>query len=111
MLIRSPRMLPHLVVRELEQVLAVEDDLARLDAAGLRDQPHDRQAGHALAAAGLADEAHDLAAVDVEVDAVDRPDDAVAGVERRPQALDLEQRLLAALALRLALPRPAGSPR
>ena len=50
------------------------------------DEPHDRQARHALAAAGLADEAHDLAAVDVEVDAVDRPDHAVARVERRPQA-------------------------
>ena len=59
---------------------------------GLRDEPHDRQARHALAAARLADEPHDLAAVDVEVDAVDRPDDAVAGVERRAQAADLEQR-------------------
>ena len=82
----------HLVVRQLEQVPAVEQDLAGLDPAGLGDEAQDRQAGHALAAAGLADEAHDLAAVDVEVDAVDRPDDAVAGVERRPQALDLEQR-------------------
>ena len=59
---------------------------------GLRDEPHDRERGHALAAARLADEAHDLAAVDVEVDAVDRADDAVARVERGPQALDLEQR-------------------
>ena len=83
MLIRSPRILRIVVVRELEQVLAVEEDLAGLDPAGPGDQPHDRQAGHALAAAGLADEAHDLAAIDVEVDAVDRADDAVARVERR----------------------------
>ncbi len=47
---------------------------------------------------GLADKAHDLAAVDVEVDAVDGPDDAVAGIERGPQAADLEQRPVAALA-------------
>ena len=101
----------HLVVRELEQVLAVEEDLAGVDPAGLGDEAHDRQAGHALAAARLADEAHDLAAVDVEVDAVDRPDDAVAGVERGPQALDLEQRPLAALVARSALRRPGRAPR
>ena len=94
--------LAHLVGLELEQVPAVEQDLARLDLPGLADEAHDRERGHALAAARLADEAHDLAAVDVEVDPVDGPDDAVAGVERRPQALDLEERPLAAL-----LARPA----
>ena len=90
--IRSPRILRISLARELQQVRAVEQDLAGLDPARRPTRPHDRQAGHALAAAGLADEAHDLAAVDVEVDAVDGPDDAVAGVERRPQALDLEER-------------------
>ena len=92
MLIRSPRSLRISSRLDLQQVLAVEDDLAALDAAGRSDQAHDRERGHALAAAGLADEAHDLAAVDLEVDPVDRPDDAVARVERRPQAADLEQR-------------------
>ena len=92
--------LAHLVGRDRQQVAAVEDDLAGLDPPGLGDEAHDRQAGHALAAARFADEAHDLAAVDVEVDAVDGPDDAVARVERRPQALDLEERPLAPLALR-----------
>ena len=100
--IRSPRILRISSSETCQQVLTVEQDLAGLDPPGLRDEPHDRQAGHALAAAGFADEAHDLAAVDVEVDAVDGPDDAVARVERGPQALDLEQRLVAALALRAA---------
>ncbi|MEJ7695436.1 MAG: hypothetical protein WKF78_01985 [Candidatus Limnocylindrales bacterium] len=86
--------LAHVVVLELQQVLSVEQDLARFHATGSGDQAHDRQAGHALAAAGLADEAHDLAAVDVEVDPVTGADDAVSRVERGPQALDLEERSL-----------------
>ena len=87
----------HVLVGQLEQIQIVEHHLARLDAARIGHEPHDRQAGHALAAAGLADEAHDLAAVDVEVDAVHGPDDAVARVEGRSQALHLEERSLATL--------------
>ena len=41
--------------------------------------------GDALAAAGLADEAERLAPVEVERDAVDGMDDAVAGEELGPQ--------------------------
>src|SRR6185503_17372886 len=84
--------LAHLVGLELEQVGPVEKDLAGLDPARLADEPHDRERRHALAAARLADETHDLAAVDVEVDPVNGTDDPVARVERRPQALDLEER-------------------
>ena len=65
---------------------AVEDDLARLHPPGRCHQAQDRQAGDALAAARLADEAHDLAAVDVEVDAVDGADQSVARLERGGQA-------------------------
>ena len=103
--------LAHLLVRDLEQVPAVEQDLAGLDPPGVGHQAHDRQAGDALAAARFADQPHDLAAIDVEVDAVDGADDAVARVERGAQARDLEQRLLAALALRACAPRPGRSPR
>ena len=46
---------------ELEQVAAVELDLARDDLAGALDQAHDRERGDALAAAGLADDAERLA--------------------------------------------------
>ena len=100
MLIRSPRILRISSSDSLSRSWPSNRTSPRLDPAGLGDEPHDRQAGHALAAAGLADETHDLAAVDVEVDAVDGADDAVARVERGPQALDLEQRALATLVLR-----------
>ena len=62
-------------------------------APGRRDEAHDRQRRHALAAARLADQAHDLAAVDrgSRCRSTARTD-AVAGLERRAQALDLEQR-------------------
>ena len=45
-------------------------------AAGRLDQPDQQPAGGRLAAAGLADQAERLAAPDVEVDPVDRPDRA-----------------------------------
>jgi hypothetical protein len=89
--------LAHVVAGKLQEVLAVEEDLARLHPAGLGHQAHDREAGHALAAAGLPDEAHDLAAVDVEIDAVDGPDDAVPRMERGLEATHLEQRPVATL--------------
>jgi hypothetical protein len=89
----------HLLVGHGQQVLTVEHDPATLDAPGLRDQPHDRKTRHGLAAARLADEPHDLAAIDVEIDAVDGMDDALARVERCPQPLDLEQWALAPLVL------------
>ena len=82
--------LAQLLVRHRAQLLAVEQDLAALDAAGLRDQAKDREAGHALAAARLADEAHDLAAVDREVHAGHGAHDAIARVERGPQAAHIE---------------------
>jgi hypothetical protein len=81
--------LPDLVAVHLEQVVALEQGLpGDLPAAG---QPHDRQAGHALAGAGLAHDAEGLAPVEGEVDAVHRLDDAVVGAEPDPQVLDFEQ--------------------
>src|SRR5215469_780452 len=47
-----------------------------------------------LAAARLADDAHRLAAVDAEVDAVDRLDEPVIGREIGLEATDLEKRAL-----------------
>ena len=93
MLIRSPRMFAHVAIAQAEQVDTVEDDLAGVDPSRRHDEAHDRQARDALAAAGLADEAHDLAAVDVEVDAGDRPHHAVARVEARLQPAHVEQPL------------------
>src|SRR5690606_18717950 len=83
---------PHLIVGQIEQVLAVEHDLAADDLAGRAgDQPHHRERCHALARAALADDAERLAAVHVEGDVVDRLDDTVLGFEVRLQITDFEE--------------------
>ena len=54
--------LAHVVVGEIEQVAALEQDAARGDAAGVLGQkPHDGERGHRLAAAGFADDRHHFA--------------------------------------------------
>src|SRR5262249_4759581 len=85
--------LAHLGHRELEQVAALEaDQAAGLDAAGPRHEPQQRQRRDRLAAAGLADQRHDLAAVHVEIDAVDDGQPPRAVGEGRGEAAHLEQR-------------------
>ena len=79
-------------LRHGQQVLPLVDDLAlerRVLAAG---QPEERHSRHALPGAGLADDAEHLAALELEVDAVDRSDDPVFGRESDLEALDLQQR-------------------
>ncbi len=105
MLIRSPRMRRIWSVDRVSRSWPSNNTWPASIATGLGHEPHDRQARHALAAARLADQAHDLAAVDVEVDAVDRAHDAVSRMERRAQALDLEQRPFATLVLGAPLRR------
>src|SRR5439155_4150244 len=81
----------HLRAGQAEQVDPVENDAPALDPAGRGHEAHDRERRHALAAARLAHEADDLAPLDVEVDAIDRLDQPVAGMEVRRQALDVEE--------------------
>ena len=81
----------HLLVGELEQVAAVEQDLAGDGASRPLDEAHHRQRGDALAAARFADHAERLAVPDLEADAVDGLDRAVLGEEVRLEALDLER--------------------
>ena len=57
----------------------------------LRDQAHDRERGHRLAAAGLADDPERLALLDREADAVDGAHDALAGEEVGAEVVDFEQ--------------------
>src|SRR6266403_5075145 len=54
----------------IEQIEAIETDRAGDLGGMLRQQAHDRERGHALAAAGFADEAERRAIGDAEVDAV-----------------------------------------
>ena len=76
-------------VAELRQVGALEDDRAALDA-GRRaaEQANDRAAGDRLAATALADQAEDLAAADIERDAVDGAQLAIAVAENGHQIGD-----------------------
>ena len=73
--------LSHLVRAERDEVAALPHDLA-VDNLARRhlDQLQHRHRGDGLAAAGLADHAQRLAAVDGEVDAIDRPHHAVIGL-------------------------------
>ena len=85
--------LAHVVVGEIEQVSAGEQDAAGGDAAGfLGQKPHDGERGHRLAAAGFADDRHRFARPDGVRNAVDRAHDAARGLEPHVQVLHLEQR-------------------
>jgi hypothetical protein len=81
----------HVALPDLQQVLPVEEDLARLDPTWRRDEAQNRQARDALSAAGLADEAHHFSAVHVEVEAGHRTHDAVRRVEAGLKAPHLEE--------------------
>ena len=83
--------IPHPLLGRLQQVLAIEQDAPRLDFRGRHgQQPQHRHGRHALAAAGLADDGKRLAPVHPDRHAVHGPHDAVAGVEMRLEAVDLE---------------------
>ena len=89
MLISLPRTFRISVPRQLEQVAALEPDLAADDApGGIGDEPQDAQRGDALARPGLADEPEHLAGHDVEVDAIDGLGDTGFGEEVGPEAPD-----------------------
>src|SRR5262249_22226818 len=69
----------------------VEDDLAADDLTRVGDDAQNRLGGHALAAARLADDAERLAATDVESDAVERLDRALAQEEVSLDVAELDE--------------------
>src|SRR5665213_539724 len=80
-------------VGHVKQVEPVEADRAFDLGRMFRQQTHDGERGHALAAAGFADEAERRAVGYRKIDAVDRMRNAaVVAVEGDPKALDLDQR-------------------
>jgi len=82
-------------LRGLEEILAVQQDLAAdLRALGVQ-QPEDREIGDALARAGLADDAERLPAPQREGQPGDRVHDPVLGRELHGEVLDLEQQVAA----------------
>jgi len=80
------------VLRQRQQVDAVEDDAAAADPSGLGHEPHDGERGHALPATRLADEAHHLPSLDGEGHAVEGAGDLAVAREVERQALDREER-------------------
>ena len=106
-----PADVAQLVRRQLQEVLALEDDLAADAGLLLRDQPHHGEERHALARAGLADHAERLAGRDRQRHAVDGLDQPVVGGEMDLEVPDLQDRLghQAARALRCGVTRPPRS--
>src|SRR5581483_6844915 len=107
--------IPQGLVRRLQEIKTVEADRASDLRRLLRQQAHDRQRRHALAAAGLADEAERCAIGDAEIDAVDgMGDPTVVAVKADTQVPDLDERghaclaraaaMLASMTLRSVLP-------
>ncbi len=77
---------------ERQQVAAFEGHAAGDMRSGPRQQAHDRQRRHALAAAGLADHAQGFAGIDREGHAVDRLRRTLVGAELHAQIVDRQQR-------------------
>src|SRR5713226_8281518 len=86
---------------ERRQLLALEADRARGDAAGLgRDQAQDGQRRHRLAATRFAHDAQGFAAIKLERHAIDRAHDAVQCVELRMEIANFQDRVHSRLASR-----------
>ncbi len=85
----APAAFAHLLVREIEEVHPLEHDLAVDDPARrLREQPHDRERRHRLAAAGLADDREHLAPAHLIGHALHRAHDAARRDEMHVQIFD-----------------------
>ena len=79
-----------LLVLEADQLAVVELDGAADDGPARRQQPHDRQPGHGLAAARLPDDAEGLPGVHVQVDVSDSLYDGAGELDVRRQVLDVK---------------------
>ena len=76
----------HLRLGEGDEVVPLEADASAHRAGDGREQAHDRERGHRLAAAAFADQRQDLPGVQLEADAVDH----AGGADRHGEALDGE---------------------
>ena len=94
----------HLALGQRQQIGAGERHALRRAMAAARQQAHDRERGHRLAAAGFADQAMRLAFLDPERGAAHRGD---AAAEGHLQVLDLEQRAHRSRSVPSRLRRPS----
>ena len=83
--------LPELGRVQLEQVAALEEDLAGHVGVGAVEEAHDREARDALARSRLADDAERLAAADAEREVRDGLDDPVPRAEADGEVPDVEE--------------------
>jgi len=76
---------------QAEQGFAGQADFAGDDATAIGQQARERERGHRLAATGFAQQGEGLAGVDLQIDAVYRPQRALAVADLHAEAVDLEQ--------------------
>ena len=84
--------LHHLLLGGLDQVFALEEDLAFHDFARHADQAHDRKGGDAFPASRFADQSQHFTGIDIEVHAIHGLDNAVFGVKVGFEVFYFEQR-------------------
>jgi hypothetical protein len=82
----------HLLVRQVVNALALQQDLTAGDAPGRLQQPNDGRPRERLARARLAHHAQHLARSDVKGDVVQRQQCAATGGELHPEVADFKQR-------------------
>ena len=87
-----PSHLLHLLLRELQEVLAPELDLTFGHLRVLLEQPHDRQRAHTFAAARLTHQADSRTGRDGQVQPSDRAHSSAVHAELDMQVFDLENR-------------------
>src|SRR5271169_5271881 len=81
----------HFILRETEQIDALEFNRSSQNPAGTPDHAEYRGRTHRLARAGLTNETENLSSVDDNVDAVEHLDQPAVGVEMHNQILHLEE--------------------
>ena len=92
-----------------EQVAALELEPFGPHPRAARQQAHEGERGHGLAAAGFADDAQRLAAVDMKIDIADGVQNPGRHVDLDGQALDLEHRSASLRARHAGQLRPSGA--
>src|ERR1051326_9251808 len=80
----------NLLVLETDKLAVVELDGAADDGTARRQQPHDRQSGHGLAAAGFPHDAEGLPGLHMQVDVADSLHDGAGELDMRRQVLDIK---------------------
>lgn len=86
----GPSYLPHLMFAQPEKILTLKIDFASNNPPlRLRDEAHDRQSRHSLAASAFPDQGCGLTFLDIERNSIHSPHGALCGMEVGPEIPDL----------------------